>query len=71
MVSDLRCASTAASFDAKRPSESAAASTTEFAAATLGTAAVFWVVLGAVFGWLNDRFAAAGQGAGVRHGARA
>ena len=42
-----------------------------FAAVTLGAAAVFWVVLGSAFGWLNDRFAAAGQGAGVRHGARA
>ena len=31
---------------------------TEFAAATLGTAAVFWVVLGSVFGRLNDYFAA-------------
>lgn len=31
---------------------------TEFAAVTLGTAAVFWVVLGVVFGRLNDYLAA-------------
>lgn len=31
---------------------------TEFAAITLGTSAVFWAVLGAVFGRLNDLFAA-------------
>lgn len=29
---------------------------TQFAAATLGTAAVFWIILGAVFGRLNDQF---------------
>jgi cobalt transporter subunit CbtA len=39
---------------------------TQFAAATLGTAAVFWIVLGAVFGRLNDYFAA--QPRGLRKG---
>lgn len=29
---------------------------TQFAATTLGTAAVFWIILGAVFGRLNDQF---------------
>ncbi|GLQ52977.1 CbtA family protein [Devosia nitrariae] len=29
---------------------------TQFAAATLGTTAVFWIILGAVFGGLNDQF---------------
>lgn len=33
---------------------------TEFAAVTLGTALVFWLVLGSVFGKLNDVFAARG-----------
>ncbi|GLQ10843.1 cobalt transporter subunit CbtA [Devosia yakushimensis] len=31
---------------------------TEFAAVTLGTSAVFWALLGAIFGRLNDLFAA-------------
>ncbi|MNW00213.1 putative cobalt transporter subunit CbtA [compost metagenome] len=31
---------------------------TEFAAITLGTSLVFWLVLGTVFGKLNDAFAA-------------
>jgi predicted cobalt transporter CbtA len=29
---------------------------TQFAAATLGTAAVFWIILGAGFGRRNDQF---------------
>jgi predicted cobalt transporter CbtA len=33
---------------------------TEFAAVALGTAAVFWIVLGLSFGRLNDWFAANG-----------
>lgn len=31
---------------------------TEFAAATIGTSAIFWLVLGSVFGWAGDRLAA-------------
>jgi len=43
---------------------------TEFAATTLGTAAVFWLVLGTVFGRLNDYFAARSP-AGALKGATA
>jgi cobalt transporter subunit CbtA len=30
---------------------------TSFAAATLGTGALFWLIAGPLFGWLNERFA--------------
>jgi len=40
------------------PSEVPAHLATEFAAITIGTSAVFWLVLGSVFGWVGDRLAA-------------
>ena len=30
---------------------------TSFAAATLATGALFWLIVGPLFGWLNERFA--------------
>lgn len=42
---------------------------TEFAAVTLGTSMVFWLILGTVFGKLNDVFAA--RNAAIPAGARA
>lgn len=42
---------------------------TEFAAITIGTSALFWLVLGSVFGWMNDYLAT--RPANIPHGVKA